>query len=144
MKKKKCNDVLESKNKYITRNVIRQMWSSRFFHNLCLNKHITSVIGGEGGGRGEECPQRLSTGKFLVTYREKWGRWKGKKCEMFRKMRENGEKRMKIRKKIKGRRKMINIWCNMNEKSWGPFSLFFLFTFRKPVKNISTFLQGKG
>ena len=31
-----------------------------------------------GGGQGEECPQTLLTGKFLLTYRKREGRKKGK------------------------------------------------------------------
>ena len=32
-----------------------------------------------GGGRGAECPQRLVSGKFLLTFQEKRGKEKKKK-----------------------------------------------------------------
>ena len=36
-----------------------------------------------GGGREAECPQRLLTGKFLLTYRERWGKEKMEKVWFF-------------------------------------------------------------
>ena len=53
---------------------------SRRYHSHALYIPFSGATGGVG--QGAECPQRLLTGKFLLTYREKRGKEK----------RENGEK----------------------------------------------------
>ena len=80
-----------------------------------------------GRGEGAECPQRLYTGKFLATKREKWDnekRLKNGKCWGEWGKMEKG--RMKIRRKIekkmkRGRMKMKNVRPKGTEKNWGPF-----------------------
>ena len=51
------------------------------------------ISGVTGGGQGAECPPRLLTGKFLLTYREKIGKKrqgkKGKGVKIEKKRREN-------------------------------------------------------
>ena len=47
-----------------------------------LDEAISSGVTGRGQGQqGVECPPRLLTGKFLLTYREKEERKKGKRGE---------------------------------------------------------------
>ena len=73
--------------------------------------------GGRGAG-GQSAPQRLMTGKFLLTYREKRGK---EKREKGWKLRRKGEKlEMEAGKRQK--------------KRWGPFFFFFAFHFWKRKK----------
>ena len=39
--------------------------------SIVIRIMILPCSGVTGGGQGSECPQRLLTGKFLLTYREK-------------------------------------------------------------------------
>ena len=55
---------------------VQQFNDARFSSITCCN---TAISGVTGGGRGAECPQRLLTGKFLLTYQEKRGKGKGVK-----------------------------------------------------------------
>ena len=91
--------------------------------------------GGGAGDRGQSAPQRLLTGKFLLT--QERGKEKGKKG-----------KGMKIDKK---RRKIVIKKENCYKKRWGPFFFFFfflLFTFENDgnlfwVYQNGNFLSGK-
>ena len=84
-----------------------------------------------GGGRGAECPQRLLTGKCLLTYREKIGKEKNGEEKKDNCKREGGKLKMEGRKVIKWGEdlflfffKFIYLFLNF----------FFTFHFSKPVK----------
>ena len=58
------------------------------------------------GCRWAECPQRLQTGKFLLTYREKEARKKGKRSENWEETKENckmegGKLEMEVGKEVR-------------------------------------------
>ena len=73
----------------------------------------SGVTGGGGGTGGQSAPQRLPTGKFLLTYREKVARKKLKR----------GNKRRKIEN---GRREKVPNW---EEDLFFFFFFFFFFCF---------------
>ena len=50
---------------------------------------ISGVTGRGGGQGGQSAPQRLLTGKFLLTYREKRGKEKREKGRKLRRKKEN-------------------------------------------------------
>ena len=82
-----------SEKKWVPKNTNKYSaeWKSIFEQNFLLYISNSSGI----TGRGQECPQRLLTGKFLLTFRETRGKEK----------RENGEKKGKLKR---GRWKIKN------------------------------------
>ena len=76
-----------------------------------------------GKGRGAEFPPRLLTGKFLLTYREKEARKKGKRGE-------NGEEKKENYKKEGGKLKMEG----GKVTKWGEEFFFFFFSLFKTTK----------
>ena len=85
--------------------------------------HILPCSDITGGGWGVECPpQRLSTGKFLLTYREKRGKEKRERGEIWRRKEEGKLLKRKVEKlKMEGGK----------VEKWGEdFSFSFLFTFQ--------------
>ena len=73
------------------------------------------------GEQGAECPQRLLTGKFLLTYREKIGKKK--------KGGERGKNWEEKKENCKGNLKIGNGSRKSSKKRWGLFFFFFSFFF---------------
>ena len=83
--------------------------------------YVVSGVTGGGGGRGAECPPRLPTGKFLLTYREKEAKkWK---------MGKMGRKRRKIVKKGEGGKLKMEGGKSSRIRGGPFFFLFILFCF---------------
>ena len=73
-------------------------------------KYWCSGVTGGGGGRGAECPQRLSTGIFFL--------WQIGKNEAKEKKVKNGKYRGKLGKKEQIRRKNWKKGKRQGEKDW--------------------------
>ena len=108
----------------------------KFYYNPTSNDHQWRNT---RFGPGAECPPtpRLSTGKFLATYRQNEARKKGEKWEILRKK----KRRMKIRKMgKKWRRKEEIEKCKVKNDWKFLFFLLLLLTFRKPTNFFRVFL----
>ena len=69
-------------------------------HRHCFEEiQLIFFSGVTGGGRGQSAPQRLQTGKFLLTYREKRGKEKRKRGEGV-KIEKKKEKRTIVKGKM--------------------------------------------
>ena len=102
------------KTKYNQKNPCIQPWDINAPIHSSIDYFLYSPSGVTGGGAGgAECPPRLLTGKFLLTYREKRG--KEKKGKGWKLSRKGGKLEMEAGKRQK--------------KRWGPFFFFLLFTF---------------
>ena len=94
------------------------------FDVLC--KFDTSGV--TGGGRGHSAPQKVLTGKFLLTYREKRGKEKkGKGWKMEKKRRNIIKGKMENWKWKKGK---VRKWNERRKMRRRFFFFLFLFTFQ--------------